>query len=91
MDTKQALGPNAGVHAEHEVPLPLVHDKVRRPIGYRVDFIVENCLIVEVKCVEKLLAVHKAQLLWYLRLSGLKLGLLLTFNVPLGVACVLSV
>lgn len=72
----------AGLHIEQEVPLPLVYDNVRLPIGYRVDFIVENCLIVEVKCVEKLLPVHKAQLLSYLKLTGLKLGLLLNFNVP---------
>jgi GxxExxY protein len=55
---------------------------IRLPTAYRVDFIVEKCLIVEVKSVEKLLPVHVAQLLSYLRLSGLKLGLLLNFNVP---------
>ena len=50
--------------------------------GQRVDFIVENCLVVEIKCVERVLPVHRAQLLSYLRLSGHKLGLLLNFNVP---------
>ena len=50
--------------------------------AYKVDFVVENCLVIEIKCVEKVLPVHKAQLLSYLRLSGYKLGLLLNFNVP---------
>ena len=62
--------------------LPVVYDGIRLNVGYRVDFIVEKCLIVEVKCVEKLLPVHTAQLLSYLRLTGLKLGLLINFNVP---------
>ena len=62
--------------------LPLAYKQVRLPIAYRVDFIVENCLMVEVKCVEKLLPVHEAQLLSYLKLSGFKLGLLINFNVP---------
>jgi GxxExxY protein len=72
----------AGLHVEHQVRLPLVYQQVALSVGYRVDFIVERCLIIEVKCVEKLLPVHVAQLLSYLRLSGLKLGLLLNFNVP---------
>jgi len=72
----------AGLHVQHQVHLPVVYRDVRLPTAYRVDFIVEKCLIVEVKCVEKLLPVHVAQLLSYLRLSGLKLGLLLNFNVP---------
>ena len=50
--------------------------------GYRVDFLVENCVIVEIKAVEKLLPVHEAQLLSYLKLSGIRVGLLINFNVP---------
>jgi GxxExxY protein len=71
-----------GLHFEHQVHLPLVYKQVRLPVAYRVDFIVENCLIVEIKCVEKLLPVHAAQVLSYLKLSGHKLGLLMNFNVP---------
>ena len=71
-----------GLDVQHEVELPVVYDGIRLNVGYRVDFIVEKCLIVEVKCVEKLLPVHTAQLLSYLRLTGLKLGLLINFNVP---------
>jgi GxxExxY protein len=72
----------AGLHVQHQVRLPIVYKGVELPRAYRVDFIVEKCLIVEVKCVEKLLPVHKAQVLAYLKLSGLKLALLINFNVP---------
>jgi GxxExxY protein len=72
----------AGLHFEHQVSLPVVYRSVQLRTAYRVDFIVENCLVVELKCVEKVLPVHRAQLLSYLRLSGRKLGLLLNFNVP---------
>jgi GxxExxY protein len=71
-----------GLHFEHQVRLPVVYHGVELSTAYRVDFVVENCLIVELKCVEKLLPVHRAQVLSYLRLSGHKLGLLLNFNVP---------
>jgi GxxExxY protein len=73
---------NKGLHFEHQVHLPLIYKQVRLPVAYRVDFIVEHCLIVEIKCVEKLLPVHAARVLSYLKLSGHKLGLLLNFNVP---------
>ena len=70
-----------GLHFQHQVRLPIVYSGVELSTAYRVDFIVENCLMVEIKCVEKLLPVHRAQLLAYLRLSGFKLGLLINFNV----------
>lgn len=72
----------AGLQFQHQVRLPVVYKGIQLPTAYRVDFIVENCLVVEIKCVEKLLPVHAAQVLSYLRLSGYKLGLLLNFNVP---------
>ena len=72
----------AGLHVEHQVRLPVVYRAVELPSAYRVDFIVEDCLIVETKCVEKLLPIHLAQVLSYLRLSGHKLALLIKFNVP---------
>ena len=71
-----------GLHFEHQVHLPVVYNEIRLPTAYRVDYIVENCLVVEIKCVEKLQPVHKSQLLTYLKLSGHKLGLLINFNVP---------
>jgi len=70
-----------GLHVRHEVHLPVIYNGVRLADAYRVDFIVDRCLIVEVKCVEKVLQIHKAQLLSYPKLTGLKLGLLLNFNV----------
>src|SRR6266446_8835512 len=72
----------ADLQFEHQVRLPVVYSGIHLSSAYRVDFIVENCLIVELKCVEKLLPVHSAQVLSYLKLSGLSLGLLLNFNVP---------
>lgn len=71
-----------GLHVQHQVGLPLTYNELRLPAGYRADFVVENCVIVEVKCVSKLLPVHFAQLLTYLKQSRHKLGLLLNFNVP---------
>jgi GxxExxY protein len=72
----------AGLQVQHQVRLPLVYQGIQLPAAYRVDYIVEDCLVVEIKCVEKLLPVHSAQLLSYLRLGGYTLGLLLNFNVP---------
>jgi GxxExxY protein len=71
-----------GLRFEHQLRLPVVYREVRLDIGYRVDFLVENSVIVEVKAVEKLLAVHTAQVLSYLKLSGRQVGLLVNFNVP---------
>ena len=73
---------SAGLHVEHQVHLPIVYRDVRLSAAYRVDFIVEKCLIVELKCVERVLPVHRAQVLSYLKLTALPLGLLLNFNVP---------
>jgi len=71
----------AGLHVELEKPLPLVYQSVKLECGYRVDLLVESKLIIEVKSVEALADIHLAQLLTYLRLSDLRLGLLLNFNV----------
>ena len=64
-------------------PLPLIYEEVKLDIGYRIDIIIENKFIVEIKSVEALTDVHLAQLLTYLRLSNCKLGLLINFNVSL--------
>ena len=71
----------SGLQFEHHVTLPIVYEGVQLATADRVDVIVEECLVVELKCVERVLPVHRAQLLSYLRLSGHKLGLLLNFNV----------
>lgn len=70
-----------GLHFEHQVTLPIVYERVQLATAYRVDFIVEDVLILELKCVDRVQPVHRAQLLSYLRLSGRKLGLLPNFNV----------
>jgi len=66
-----------------QVPIPIVYKGKRLDCGYRLDSIVEKAMILELKSCEKIEPVHKAQLLTYLKLSDLKLGLLLNFNVPI--------
>ena len=66
-----------------EVGLPVVYDGVNLDIGYRIDLLVEDSLIVELKAVEQLREVHKAQLLTYLRLANKQVGLLFNFNTAL--------
>jgi len=68
---------------EAQKPLPLVYHSVKLECGYRVDLLVEGKLIIEVKSVKALADIHLAQVLTYLRLSDLRLGLLLNFNVVL--------
>lgn len=63
--------------------IPVVHEDIRLEIGFRADIIIENKLIVELKSVEELADVHYKQVLTYLKLTGLKLGMLINFNVPL--------
>ena len=66
-----------------QVALPIVYESVRLDAGYRVDLMVDDAVIVEVKAVEALTPLHEAQLLTYLRLSRRRLGLLINFNVVL--------
>jgi len=73
----------AGLFVEKEKPMPLVYEEVKLDIGYRIDLLVENKLILELKSVEALNEVHLAQILTYLRLSDCKLGLIINFNVPI--------
>lgn len=68
---------------EKQKQLPLVYEEVKLDAGYRIDIIIEDKFIVEIKSVESLNDVHLAQLLTYLRLSNCKLGLLINFNVDL--------
>ncbi len=68
---------------EKQKALPLIYEEVKLDVGYRIDIIVENKFIIEVKSVESLNEVHLAQVLTYLRLSNCKLGLLINFNVKL--------
>lgn len=70
-----------GFSLERQKPLPVIYEQVRLDCGYRLDFVVEKSIIVEIKSVEAILPIHIAQVVSYLRLSGLNLGLLLNFNV----------
>jgi GxxExxY protein len=69
-----------GLAHSRQVPLPIVYKSIRLDCAYRLDFVVEGKLVLELKAVEHLLPVHRAQLLTYLKLSGFKTGLLLNFN-----------
>lgn len=70
-----------GIAFRRQQPLPVVYKEVKLEDGHRMDFVVENSVVVEVKSVEFLHAVHQAQVITYLRLSGLQVGLLINFNV----------
>ena len=72
-----------GLRVEQEVAVPVVYEGVRLESGFRLDLLVEGKLVVELKAVDVLLAVHKAQVLSYLRLTQHRVGLLLNFNVAL--------
>ena len=65
---------------EIQVPLPVHYDGIEVPLAYRIDLVVEDSVIVEIKAVEKLIAVHEAQLLSYLRLAKRKVGLIINFH-----------
>ena len=72
----------SGIGFRRQVPLPVVYKAVRLDCGYRIDILVEEKVILELKTAERLIPVHEAQLLTYLKLSGLRTGLLLNFNSP---------
>ena len=72
-----------GLDVQKQKALPLVYEEVKLDVGYRIDIILENKLIIEVKSVEALNDVHFAQLLTYLKLTNCKLGMLINFNVTL--------
>jgi len=70
-----------GYRAEKQKPLPLIYGDVKLDAGYRIDLLVEGCIVVEIKSVDALADIHLAQILTYLKLSGCRLGLLVNFNV----------
>ena len=72
----------AGLRFERQRPLPVRYKEVQLDCGYRLDFVVENALIVELKAVTELHPIHEAQVLTYLKLDKKSLGLLINFNVP---------
>ena len=72
-----------GLSVARQVPLPIEYKGVHLVCGYRIDLVVADSVIVELKSIEKLLPIHEAQLLTYLRLSGKRVGLLINFKVKL--------
>jgi len=72
---------NRGFGVLTEVPLPVVNEGHKLEVGYRIDLVVENRVVVEVKSVEAIHPIHEAQLLSYMRLTGIGVGLLINFNV----------
>jgi GxxExxY protein len=80
-----------GLAFERQKDLPVAYKQVRLACGYKIDIVVESLVIIELKAVEKLLPIHEAQLLTYLKLSDLSVGLLINFNVPAlkqGLKCI---
>lgn len=71
-----------GFHVESQIDLPLYYKGIKTSKSYRLDLLVNDELIVDVKAVDKLLTVHEIQLVTYLKLTGKSLGLLINFNVP---------
>ena len=71
----------SGLYVEKEKPMPLIFEEVKLECGYRIDLLIENKLVVELKSVEALTDVHFAQTLTYMKLGNYKLGLLMNFNV----------
>ncbi|MCR9132760.1 MAG: GxxExxY protein [bacterium] len=72
-----------GLSVEREKPIPVKFEEVSLDCGYRIDLLVENCLVLELKSVERLQPIHTAQVLSYLKLGNYNVGLLLNFNVTL--------
>jgi GxxExxY protein len=71
-----------GQTVESNLELPVIYDGLRMDVGYRIDLLVNDHVIVEIKAVERIHPIHQAQLLSYMKLSGRKVGLLINFNVP---------
>ncbi len=72
-----------GIKFRRQEPLPVTYKNHELDCGYRLDLVVEKSVIVEIKSIEKLLPIHEAQILTYMKLGGWKVGLLINFNVPL--------
>jgi len=71
---------HSGIAFARQVPLPVVYKEIRLDCGYRMDLVVQQELIIEIKAVEELMPIHEAQVLTYLRLSDCRIGLLMNFN-----------
>ena len=70
-----------GLNVQRQKPLPVIYNNIKLEVGYRIDLLVDNKVILELKSVDEIAPIHKAQLMTYLKLTNIKLGLLLNFNV----------
>jgi len=74
---------NCGLQTLKQIPMPLMYKEKKLDIGYRIDLLVENKVVIEVKSVDLLNPIHTAQIMTYMKLSGCRIGLLINFNVLL--------
>lgn len=72
-----------GLSVERQLALPVIYGSIKLDAGYRIDLLVDGCIVIELKAVDTLLPIYDAQLLTYLKLSKCKLGFLINFNVSL--------
>ena len=70
-----------GIPFKAEQPVPIEYKGIRLDCGYRIDLLLEDCLILELKSVDEIIGIHEAQLLTYMKMTGIKTGLLINFNV----------
>ena len=70
----------AGCEVQTQVPFPMIYEEIKLEIGFRLDLLINECVIIEIKSVENLMDVHYKQLLTYLKLTSIQLGLLINFN-----------
>ncbi len=70
------------VSYQRQMPLPVVYKSIKLDCGYRIDVVIDGLLVIELKTVDRLLPIHDAQILTYLKLSGIRTGLLMNFNMP---------
>lgn len=73
---------DCGIRFREQVPVPVTYKRVRLECGYRLDLLVDDRIIIEIKCVEKVIKLHRAQLLTYMRLTEVEEGFILNFNAP---------
>lgn len=74
---------NAGFSIERQIPVPVVYKEIKLEMGYRIDILVENAVVLELKSIDAFAPVHEAQILTYMKFSNKKIGLLINFNVNL--------
>jgi GxxExxY protein len=74
---------NIGLKVERQKPIPVIYKEIKLDCGYRIDLLVENCVVIELKSVDTLNPIHEAQILTYLKFAQKEVGLLINFNVTL--------